>query len=115
MHEVFIAESILEAAIQKCKENGFSLIKNIRLKVGRASAASTEALIFLFDALKAGSIASEATLIIEEIPSIGHCRTCNSEFNVDRDFIFYCPLCNSDSVVIKHGNGVELRELEVED
>jgi hydrogenase nickel incorporation protein HypA/HybF len=113
MHEVYIAESILETAIWKCKDSGFGLIKNIRVKIGKASAVSTEALIFVFDALKAGSIASEASLIIEEIPTTGYCKTCSEEFSVDRDFVFQCPCCGSDSVIIKSGNGVELSELEV--
>ncbi|MDI6728662.1 MAG: hydrogenase maturation nickel metallochaperone HypA [Thermodesulfovibrionales bacterium] len=114
MHEVYIAESILETAIWKCRDSGFGQIKNIKVKIGKASVVSTEALIFVFDALKIGSIASEASLIVEEIPTTGCCKTCNGEFSVDRDFIFQCPCCGSDSVIIKSGNGVELAELEVE-
>lgn len=114
MHEVYIAESILEAAIWKCKDSGFKQIKNIRVRIGNASTASAEALLFAFEALKAGSIASEASLTIEEIPTIGCCKTCSREFKVDRDFVFQCPFCGSDSVIIKSGNGVELAELEVE-
>jgi hydrogenase nickel incorporation protein HypA/HybF len=114
MHEVYIAESLLETAIWKCKDSGFNRIKNIRVKIGKASVVSTGALSFVFDALKAGSIASEASLIIEEIPTTGCCKTCGGEFSVDRDFIFECPCCGSDSVIINSGNGVELSELEVE-
>ncbi|MDI6801322.1 MAG: hydrogenase maturation nickel metallochaperone HypA [Thermodesulfovibrionales bacterium] len=114
MHEVYIAESLLEAAIWKCKDRGFNKIKNIRVNIGKASVVSTEALIFAFDALKGGSIASEASLTIAEIPTTGYCRTCSGEFNVEKDFIFQCPYCESDSVIIKSGNGVELTELETE-
>jgi hydrogenase nickel incorporation protein HypA/HybF len=114
MHEVFIAESLLETAIWKCKDSGFSRIKNIEVKIGKASAVSAEALIFNFDALKAGSIASEASLTIVEIPTTGCCNTCGSEFNVNRDFVFECPYCESEAVIITSGNGVELSELEVE-
>lgn len=115
MHEVFIAESLLEAAIDKCKSNGFGLIKNIKVKVGKASTASIEALIFAFDVLKMGSIAGEASLIIEEIPTTGYCKTCGGEFGVNEDFIFQCPYCGSDLVIIKSGNGVELSEIEVDE
>lgn len=115
MHEVFIAESLLETAIDKCKSNGFSLIKNIKVKIGKASIVSIEALIFAFDVLKVGSIAGEASLIIDEIPTIGYCKACSGEFRVDEDFIFQCPCCGSDSVIIKSGNGVELSEVEVND
>ncbi|HAK88189.1 MAG: hypothetical protein A2077_00855 [Nitrospirae bacterium GWC2_46_6] len=114
MHEVFIAESLLETAIWKCKDSGFSLIKNIEVKIGKASAVSAEALIFNFDALKAGSIASDASLTIVETPTSGRCKSCGGEFCVDKDFVFECPDCGSDSVVIESGNGVELTGLEVE-
>lgn len=114
MHEVYIAESLLETAIWKCKDSGFSLIKNIEVKIGKASAVSAEALIFNFDALKAGSIASEASLTIVEMPTTGRCKTCGGEFSVDKEFVFECPGCGSDSVIIESGNGVELTELDVE-
>lgn len=115
MHEVFIAESLLETAIHECKSNGFSLIKNIKVNVGKASTASIEALIFAFDMLKMGSIAGEASLIIEEIPTTGYCKACDREFGADEDFIFQCPCCGSDSVIIKSGNGVELSEIEIDE
>lgn len=114
MHEVYIAESLLETAIQKCRDEGFARIKSIKVKIGKASSVSNEALLFLFDAIKIGSIASEASLAIEEIPTTGSCKSCSGQFSVDRDFIFECPYCGSDSVIIKSGNGVELSELEVE-
>ncbi len=114
MHEVYIAESLLETAVWKCKDSGFSRIKNIKVNIGKASVVSTEALIFAFDALKAGSVASEASLTIVETLTTGCCKTCDSEFNVNRDFVFQCPYCESEAVIIKSGNGVELSELEVE-
>jgi hydrogenase nickel incorporation protein HypA/HybF len=114
MHEVAIAESLLETAVWKCKDSGFGRVKSIKVKIGKASAVSAEALIFNFDALKAGSIASEASLTIEETPTTGCCRACSMEFGVDRDFIFQCPHCESDAVIIKSGNGIELSEMDVE-
>lgn len=114
MHEVYIAENLLETAILKCKNSGFSQIRNIKVRIGKASVVSTEALLFAFDVLKAGSIADGASLTIVEIPTTGCCRTCNSEFSVDRDFIFMCPYCESELVIIKSGNGVDLEEIDVE-
>jgi hydrogenase nickel incorporation protein HypA/HybF len=114
MHEVAIAESLLETAIWNCKDKGFSSVKNVRIKIGKASVISSEALLFNFDALKAGSIASEAALIIEEILTVAHCKTCGKDFSVERDFIFQCPHCNSDIVIISSGNGIELKDMEIE-
>lgn len=114
MHEVYVAENLLDVAIEKCKEKGFNRIKSIRIKVGKASVISTEALIFAFDALKVGSIANDASLIIEEVPTSGFCKECGKEFIVEKDFLFECPLCKGDYIIIKSGNGVQLEELHVE-
>jgi len=114
MHEVYIAENLLETAICKCRESGFGCIKSVKVRIGRASAVSTEALIFAFDVLKAESPAEKASLIIEEIPTSGSCKTCDSKFFVDKDFVFECPNCRSDEVIIQCGNGVELEEVEVD-
>ena len=114
MHEVYIAESLLETVIFKCKENGFNCVKTIKVKIGKASMVSADSLIFAFDALKVGSIAENASLIVDVTPSTGYCKVCIREFDVDKDFIFECPFCKSDKVIIKTGNGVDLTELEVE-
>lgn len=114
MHEVAIAESLLETAIWNCRDKGFSAVKNVKIKIGKASVISADALLFNFDALKAGSIASEAILIIEEIPTVAHCKACGIEFCVNKDFLFQCPHCSSDIVIINSGNGIELKNMEIE-
>jgi hydrogenase nickel incorporation protein HypA/HybF len=114
MHEVYVAENLLDVAIEKCKEKGFNYIKSIKIKIGKASVISTEALIFAFDVLKIGSIANDASLIIEEISTFGFCKDCGKEFTVEKDFLFECPFCKSDYIIIKSGNGVQLEELDVE-
>lgn len=114
MHEVYIAESLLETAICKCRESGFNCIKSIKVKIGKASTVSSEALIFAFDILKSGGMADGASLIIEDVPTVGLCKTCESEFFVDKDFAFQCPYCGGESIMVKYGNGVELEEVEVD-
>lgn len=114
MHEVYIAENLLELAIQRCRQSGFNSIKSIKIRVGEASVISTEALIFAFDALKIGGIANNASLIIEEVPTIGFCKDCEEEFRVKKDFIFQCPFCESDKIIVNSGNGVLMDEIEVE-
>jgi hydrogenase nickel incorporation protein HypA/HybF len=115
MHEVYIAESLLELAIDRCRQSGFNSIKSIKIRVGKASVVSTEALIFAFNVLKIGSIADNASLIIEEVPTIATCKDCKMEFSVKRDFVFQCPFCKSEKIVVNSGNGVLMDELEVDE
>ncbi|MBA4348485.1 MAG: hydrogenase maturation nickel metallochaperone HypA [Thermodesulfovibrio sp.] len=113
MHEVSIAQSLLEIAINNCKNNGFSRIGNIKVLIGKASGVMPDALFFAFDGLKADTIASEATLEIEEVPVSGFCNLCNKDFTTDEKFILACPHCDGLSYTLNSGRELNITEMEV--
>ncbi len=63
MHEVSIAQGLLEIAIDNCKKHGYQSIDSIKAKVGKASGIVPDSLLFAFEALKQDTIAGNATLI----------------------------------------------------
>lgn len=113
MHEVAIADGLLSIAIKECEGNGFSKIGSVKVCIGRASGVMPEALLFAFDALKTGTIADEASLIIEEVPVAGCCNSCNIDFTVSESFILCCPHCSGTSFTVKSGRELDITELEV--
>lgn len=113
MHEVSIADSLLAIAIKECTDNGFTRIGSVKVRIGKASGVMPEALLFAFDALKTGTIAEGASLIIEEIPLSGYCNTCNTDFTVSGNFILCCPHCSGASFAVKSGHELDMAELEV--
>lgn len=113
MHEVSIADSLLSIAVRECKSSGFSKIGSIKVSIGNASGVMPEALLFAFDALKTGTIADKASLIIEKIPILGHCNLCNSDFIVNESFVLYCPHCKGTSFTLKCGRELNITELDV--
>jgi hydrogenase nickel incorporation protein HypA/HybF len=114
MHEVAIAEHLLKIAVDECKKNGYSKISNVRVSVGKASGVMPEALLFAFDALKAGTIAAGAALMIEEVPVAGHCAACNADFTTSERFVLCCPQCGSSAYSIHAGRELDIKELEVD-
>jgi hydrogenase nickel incorporation protein HypA/HybF len=114
MHEVSIAESLLNVAVDNCMKNGYARITGIQVLVGRASGVMPEALLFAFDAMKADTIAQDATLEIVEIPVGGHCQQCGKDFEVEERYVLVCPHCESVQYVLTKGRELSISEMEVE-
>ena len=113
MHEVSIAQGLLEIAIDNCKKQGYQSIDSIKVKVGKASGIVPDSLLFAFEALKKDTIAGNATLTIEEIPVGGFCDSCKKHFTVDEAYVIACPLCGSSSFKIETGRELNVDEVEV--
>lgn len=113
MHEVSVAEGLLDAATRECIRQGYSTIGTVRVRIGRASGVMPEALLFAFDALKDETPAKEATLEIEIVPVGGFCNDCRKDFIADDLFVFQCPLCLGGSFVIRSGRELDISEMEV--
>jgi len=113
MHEASVAISLLETVSGLCQKEGYNSIESVRLKVGRAAGILPDALLFAFDIAKAGTLASQAELIIEYIAIGGFCSDCGSEFNSEERYIYSCPVCNSSAIKITHGDELQIIDMEV--
>ncbi len=113
MHEMAIAQGILDIALTAAAENGAAAIVRIKLQVGAMTEVEPEALTFCFAALAAGTAAADASLEVEVTPLVGRCRDCGREFRVER-FRFLCPACGSAAVEIISGRELRVEHLEVE-
>ncbi|MDA8077979.1 MAG: hydrogenase maturation nickel metallochaperone HypA [Nitrospiraceae bacterium] len=113
MHEVSIAQSIIEIVSGQCRKGGYSGITSIRVRIGRASGIMPDALLFAFDAIKVESPATGAVLEIEEVCVSGRCRDCGRDFSVEEEYVLNCPLCGGPAFEIKTGREMEIIDMEV--
>lgn len=113
MHEATIALSVLDIITTKCKEDGYSRINSVIVRIGRASGVLPEALSFAFDVAKIETIARDAELIIETVPLGGHCYDCGKSFEVDAFYVLNCPECLSSSFKIEKGFEMDIIEMDV--
>jgi hydrogenase nickel incorporation protein HypA/HybF len=113
MHEVSIALSLLDIAEKYCTKEGYGGIESISVKIGKASGVMSEALLFAFDAVKIGTIAEKAHLIIDEIPVTGFCKNCNKNFSVKETYVLCCPKCGDNSFRLETGRELDITEMEV--
>jgi len=114
MHEVSIADSLLKIAVDECRKSGYSKILSVAVTIGKASGVMPEALLFAFDALKADTIASGASLTIEETPLAGSCSGCGTDFTTEESFVLCCPRCGSSSYAIHSGRELDIKDMEVD-
>ena len=113
MHEVSIAQGLLEIAIENCKKGGYKGIERIKVKIGKASGVLSDSLMFAFEAIKVDTIAEKAVLVIEEIPISGFCDGCKTRFTVDEAYVTACPNCGSLNLKIETGRELNIDEMEV--
>ena len=113
MHEVSIAQGLLEIAIDNCTKRGYKRIDLIKARVGRASGVVADSLLFAFEALKVDTIAEKAILDIEEIPVGGFCENCKKHFTVEEAFVVSCPVCGKNSFRLETGRELNIDEMEV--
>jgi hydrogenase nickel incorporation protein HypA/HybF len=113
MHEVSIAQGLLDIAIEHCKKGGYQGIESISVKIGKASGVVSDSLLFAFQSLKIGTIADKASLTIDEIPVSGFCKSCNSRFSVEDAYVLQCPECGGTELKVETGRELNIDEMEV--
>ncbi len=114
MHEVSIAQGMLDIALDYCGKNGYSVIKSITVKIGKAAGVVPDSLLFAFETLKTETIAEKAELIIDHVPVTGTCAGCGERFSVDEAYVIQCPHCGGMSLTIETGRELNISEMEVE-
>jgi hydrogenase nickel incorporation protein HypA/HybF len=112
MHEVAIAQGVLNLAIKTARQSGAARIHRIRMRVGAMSGVVPDSLSFAFEALREGTMAAEAELAIEAIPSVGWCAGCQAEFTAE-GFALECPRCHAYSRELRRGRELEMADMEV--
>ncbi len=71
MHEMGIAESVLDIVRQYVPEARGPLVRRVTVRVGEHAGVQVDSLRFCFEAIVAGTVYEAAWLAIERVPSVG--------------------------------------------
>jgi hydrogenase nickel incorporation protein HypA/HybF len=112
MHEVGMMQNLMDSVIERAKQEGAEHIRLVQMRVGEASGVVPESLELAFDVVKKGTIAEDAHLQIDRVPTVCYCAHCDAEF-APADLLNECPQCHQISTAIRHGKEFELEFLEV--
>lgn len=112
MHEMSLAEGVLGAIEEAARAQRFTMVKTVRLEIGRLAAVELDALRFAFDVVKRGGIADAARLDIVELPGAAWCLRCCDTVPLSARGDA-CPRCGSFQMQVSAGEELRVKELEV--
>jgi hydrogenase nickel incorporation protein HypA/HybF len=113
MHEMSLAESVLQVIEDSARANEFSRVKAVWLEIGALAGVEAEALRFCFDAVVKGTLVEGARLEIIATGGQGRCLTCGETVPIQLRYD-PCPLCGGYPVEPTGGMEMRVKELEVE-
>jgi hydrogenase nickel incorporation protein HypA/HybF len=114
MHEMSIAQSLVEIIRHTVEEDDLERVRELRMKLGECSGVVPDSLEFCFQALVANTSLSHCALHIERIPFQIRCNSCSKVSRNEGGFGL-CPLCGSADTKILSGNELQVVEIEIED
>src|SRR5574343_849918 len=111
MHEMSLAEGVLQLVEETAQRENASRVKLVVLEIGRLSSVEPEAIRFCFEAVTHGSVAQGAALEIVDVPGAGWCMPCAATVPMSELF-GACPHCGSHQVQATGGTEMRVREIE---
>ncbi len=114
MHELAIAQSIVDVVEAKVIECNAARVKSVRLRIGEGSGIVAHSLTFSFEMLTSfDPTLAGAQLLIDVVPHRARCRHCDREFTIV-NFIAQCPVCAEWSNEVISGTELQILEMEIE-
>jgi hydrogenase nickel incorporation protein HypA/HybF len=114
MHELGIAQNILEIVRQAVPEEQTPSVRWIRIRVGQLAGVVPDSLDFCFSAIVSETKMAQAGLAIEQVPTVSRCKDCRHQFEIE-DMLFLCPACKGTNLEMVSGHELEIVEIELED
>ena len=114
MHELSIAMSIVDAALDESRRRGVQ-VSAVHLRLGALSGVVKEALLFSYEVACQGTPLEGSQLVVEDIPVIVFCPQCQKEQLLHSVQLFACPECGQPTMDVRHGKELEVFALEVEE
>jgi len=114
MHELSIAQNIVDIVQRNIARNDLEKVKAVRLKIGQLAGVVSDSLRFSFTAIVSDSPLRNAFLEIEETPFVLHCNGCERDSTNEIGYT-YCPNCGSRDTTVISGTEMLVREIELAD
>lgn len=113
MHEMSLAEGILQIIEDAARAQGFSRVREVRLEIGALSGVEVEALAFCLDVVLKGGVADGARVEPERVPGQGFCLACGETVEIGALYDA-CPRCGAYQVQATGGTEMRVKDLLVE-
>ena len=113
MHEIAVAQRMVEIALRAADENSGGRIVVVRLLLGELTCVQQETLAFAFSVAARGTLAEGCRLEIVRVPGRLRCRTCQSE--EERELFDPCSACGDVGGEVLQGRELRLETIDLEE
>ena len=114
MHELYLAESIINIVKDYAGRDGFKKVNSVSLSYGRLSCIESKTLQFAFDVQAKDTLAEGAALEFQILPAVIHCFSCEKDLEV-KAHTGSCPSCGGNEVILSAGTEeLQILELDVD-
>jgi len=113
MHELSIAENIIEISEAQARAQNSRQIRTIKLRLGQFTTIVGEALQFSFEIARRGTLAAEAVLEIENVPMVLRCDECGDAGENLREVCLICPRCGAPLHIVS-GEEMQVEYIEID-
>jgi hydrogenase nickel incorporation protein HypA/HybF len=114
MHELSLAQSIVEIVQQYAPDHQGKTVKSVKLKVGELAGVVVDSLDFCFAAITAGTPLQGVALEFERVPFTLRCNNCGKSFESEYGVVV-CPECGVGDTKVVGGTEMQVVEIEVDD
>jgi hydrogenase nickel incorporation protein HypA/HybF len=115
-----MAESILNAVIEKSEENHANEVIEVIIEIGKMTMLNGEQIIFMLEVLSEDTMANGAKFIVEEIPIEVKCLGCGFDGKLGSDDLDpytplpKCPKCGNLKVNVKNGKDLIVKNIVID-
>ena len=114
MHELSVAQSILEIIRQSVPREELPHVRTVTLKVGDQAGIVYESLEFSFRALTLETPLAGAALSVERVPYRIHCAICREV--IESPFgLGICPKCSGTETTVVSGTELQVATIDLDE
>ena len=113
MHELSIAISIVDMAIEQAKLASALRVTEVELDVGIFSGIEYEALKFALEVAVKETILEDTQFRINRVEAVAECPACEYLY-VPEGMYSHCPECNKQGIRLIRGCELQIKSLLVE-
>lgn len=111
MHELGLAQDVLEKIREEAKAKGWSKVAYARAKIGETLITDPLEFEEIFSTISSGSVAEGMKLDLEVLPLKASCSDCKKGFN-PKALRLDCPHCGSTNISIHSGKELLIEDLK---
>jgi len=113
MHELSIAQALVEQVQKIAQESNSGKVTRITLRIGKLAGVDPDALSFAFPLAAEGTPLQNTQLDFISVEPELRCRKCGK--SVEAEFVSACLHCGSQDLELKQGRELLIESVEMED